>query len=152
MIPTKALRLESWQENRREEIGAEINRRLEQQAADPRPKDYPKTAEEWWRNVDAWWAELLNLINMFNIRLSDLPPLKTGHMKPAGVVLEKMRAERNIELSNILETTWAAAPDNGVIHGLEAWGILCDLCSESHVLYPEPEPDVTGDTFDQRLA
>ena len=57
----------------------------------------------------------------------------------ASVFKQHLEDQDAAALSSLLELAWLAAPDNGSIHGIPGWGILCDLCSESHVLFSDNE-------------
>lgn len=81
---------------------------------------YPKSREEWWNMVRMSSAELLGIVYQFN-------PKQVDDAKRA-------MQERNPKLAMIFEITWQNAPDSRTIHDLPGWGLLCNLCSESHVL------------------
>ena len=60
-------------------------------------------------------------------------------MTPMSVEITKVKANRNTILATYFQLTWDAAPDQPHIHGIPGWSLLCDLCSESHVLFTKEE-------------
>lgn len=92
--------------------------------------EYPKNKEEYWKVVDEYWVEL------FSIILGYAPDMIEYVSTP--IYVTELKQNRNPELANIFENVWHLVPDNGYIHTIPAWGILCDLCSESHLLSEEP--------------
>jgi hypothetical protein len=97
---------------------------------------YPRTKDEWWSNVEKWWPELLALINTYACRLSN-PRDPLASLEPSASELERKKQAKDDSLALIFEEAWCNAPDHGSIHTNKAWDVLCDLCSESHVLNPE---------------
>jgi hypothetical protein len=133
-------RLDADQEDKREQIESGLMKRIAENQRDARAftYHYPRNKEEWGKNVETWWPELLALIGNYGPNLGKpIDPLAS--LQPAAVRLEEMKRAKDMELASILERTWAAAPDHGSIHANKGWDVLCDLCSESYVLYDEPE-------------
>ena len=96
------------------------------------PYSYPKTKEEYWSIVNEYWPELLQLILTYApATLDEL----IGDKK--AVVATRLKEEQSLDLCQMFDQAWANAPDSGHIHSLPAWHILCDLCSESYLLYEE---------------
>lgn len=96
------------------------------------PYSYPKTKEEYWEIVNEYWPELLQLILTYApATLDEL----IGDKK--AVVATRLKEEQSPDLCQMFDQAWANAPDSGYIHSLPAWHILCDLCSESYLLYEE---------------
>lgn len=95
---------------------------------------YPKTKEEYWQTVDTYWADLLNIILMFCPEVINNINNKYFGEKTA-VVVTKLKENRDIELVDCFNSVWTLAPDDGRIHLIKAWHILCDLCSESYLAY-----------------
>lgn len=94
----------------------------------------PKTKEEYWQIVNEYWPELLQLILTYApATLDEL----IGNKK--AVVATRLKEEQSLGLCDMFNQAWANAPDSGCIHSLPAWHILCDLCSESYLLYEEVE-------------
>ena len=83
----------------------------------------PTTKDEWWQLVDDDWENLSAIFDRVGMDTWDA---------------EVYKARRDPRLHPILEEVWARAPDKPHIHEWPGWGVLCDLCSESYVLYPEP--------------
>jgi hypothetical protein len=100
------------------------------------PYEHPKTKEQYWAIVDEYWPELLNIILMFNSEtIEDFKNLDFG--KKTAFVVTQLKQDKNRDLVDWFNATWASAPDDGYIHLIPAWYQLCDLCSESYLLYEE---------------
>lgn len=104
--------------------------------AETRIKDYvcPTNAEEYWQVVDQYWPLLLDIVLKFCSENNFSPDSKYFGKKLA-VVLTSMKLNRNNELCNFFQEAWCNAPDNGYIHLIPGWEILCDLCSESYLVH-----------------
>lgn len=83
--------------------------------------EYPKTKDEWWSNVDERWSDLLGILKRY------INPKKIDDAI-------QMKENRNPCLAQYFNSAWFNAPDCSSIHSIPAWGVLCDLCSEDHVL------------------
>lgn len=94
---------------------------------------YPTTYNEYWNTVDDYWPQLLGLFARF------LPthypkrddPYEIDHTH---IVAEMCRRNKDPRLLELFNRTWSAAPDDGRIHLLDGWNVLCDLCSEGYLL------------------
>lgn len=84
---------------------------------------YPKTAEEWWNNVDTYWDKLYDILARF------IPPEVLKEKDP-----DKLRLNKDTDLLRLFNDAWWNAPDSPSIHYIPGWSVLCDLCSESYVL------------------
>lgn len=81
---------------------------------------YPVTISDWWSLVDKNWPKLKMLIAKFD---------------PQDVVkAAEFKDYRSKHLASIFEETWHRAPDKPFLHTEPGWSVLCDLCSESHLL------------------
>lgn len=87
---------------------------------------YPRTKEEYWNNVDAYWADLYNILARF------IEPEKLKVLNP-----DHLRLMKDPKLASVFNDAWFNAPDRPSIHSIPAWHVLCDLCSESYVLSEE---------------
>ena len=93
--------------------------------------------EDWWNAVDEHWKDLRRILYRY------LP--MAGHegiegeilTQPLPLVIEELQESGDPELARYFEAAWAAAPDSPEIHAIPGWGVLCDLCSERHVLDEE---------------
>lgn len=109
---------------------------------------YPRTAAEYWSVVDEWWGELVSIMNTYL-------PMSGQKWKDGDVLLnpatslpetlaqhiERARLQRNRDvLLTVFNAAWGLAPDHGSIHATPGWEVLCDLCSESGVLYEDEMP------------
>ena len=47
------------------------------------------------------------------------------------------RLNQDPKIADIFEQAWGAAPDSSSIHHIPSWGVLCNLCSEAHVLFDD---------------
>ena len=121
--------------------------------------DYPKTKDEWWEFVDGKWDDLKALVLSYHPSCSDTDNYMPISAKAAEAMcevvrekikaegkqptteddLERMRWERNSDLARIFSRTWFGLPESYEVHSLPAFGTLCDLCSESSVLFEDGE-------------
>jgi len=122
-------------ENQQDIFAAKVAAAHESLAADhTKPYDHPKTKEDYWATVDEYWPELLQLILTYApATLDEL----VGDKK--AVAATKLKQERSVKLCEMFNQAWASAPDDGRIHLLPAWNVLCDLCSECHLLFEEED-------------
>lgn len=88
---------------------------------------YPKTKGEWWGLVRMYWTDLSNIFHRF------IP-----HMFDAAY---RAYLDDDPILADYLQQAWSNAPDVPAIHCIPGWRVLCDLCSDSYLLY-EPEVGV----------
>lgn len=104
----------------------------------PTNYSYPTSREEYWEIVDRFWPDLFNIILMYCPRvITDLDSPYVG--QTTSVVLVTLKQKKDLALVDFFEKAWASAPDDGKIHLIRGWGVLCDLCSESHLLYEGPQ-------------
>jgi hypothetical protein len=92
---------------------------------------YPKTKEEYWNIVDQHWENLYDILFMY------LP-------KEEVAKADNLRLAKDRKIANLFNDAWFAAPDHRSIHSIPSWHVLCDLCSESYVLY-EGEEDLENE-------
>lgn len=95
----------------------ETNRRYEAKLA---MYQYPRTAQEWWNVLTEWWDELVAIWCKF------IPEVTWKRQS-----LVEMRKRRDMTLEGYCHQAWSNAPDDGSIHAIPGWRILCDLCSEA---------------------
>lgn len=108
-------------------------------AAQPTSYKYPTTYNEYWNTVDEYWLQLLNLFASF---LPEFLPKDPSGKSPLDVerthiIAETLRRNKDPLILNLFNSTWASAPDDGRIHLLDGWYVLCDLCSEGYLLEEE---------------
>lgn len=112
---------------------------------------YPTTYNEYWNTVDDYWLQLLELFARF--LPSHYPkrddPYEVDHTL---IVAETYRRNKDRKILELFNRTWAAAPDNGAIHLLGGWNVLCDLCSESYLLDPQIEELATDEQKQKALS
>jgi hypothetical protein len=85
---------------------------------------YPKDKPSYWAIVDQYWPDLLNIIRQFAPDMVD----------------EAQTAKQNQDawvITDAFNMAWINAPDSPSIHRIPSWHVLCDLCSESYVLFDE---------------
>jgi hypothetical protein len=87
--------------------------------------DYPKTYDEWWKSLNDNWQDISNIISRFAVKTR--------------MQAEEFKTNKDVHLVGILNTAWFNAPDSPRIHGIPGWGVLCDLCSQEHVLHEHVE-------------
>ena len=99
----------------------------------------PTTAEEYWALVDDHWEDLENIFYQFLPMHEHVDYL--GHIlgEQLGNVVRRLKKERSLDLPRYFNAAWSAAPDNALIHEIQGWGILCDLCSEEWCLHEESD-------------
>lgn len=119
--------------------------------------DYPKTKDEWWALADYHKSGLMLLMAHYH------PSQRRIHRHPitaplAERVCERIRdqiryktnadplaraelsyAERSIDLLDLLNETWFGMPESMGVRSDLCFGVLCDLCSEGHVLQDQGE-------------
>lgn len=92
----------------------------------------PTTYNEYWMTVNTYWSDLLNIMLMY------LPEYVEVHrrfeLKKTAVFVTELMQTKDIRLVDKFQQTWTSAPDDGYIHSIKGWGILCDLCSESYLV------------------
>lgn len=110
-------------------------------------KDYPETKDNWWKLVDENWENLKSLINMFHpankftpkmtITANRVEKVRQSLIKKITSIpdYEKLKNDRDPGLANVLESTYWGIPESTDCWNYPGFGILCDLCSESYVLY-----------------
>lgn len=81
---------------------------------------YPTTKESYWATVDYHWPHIKKIVLMYTSITSD--------------ELDVMVKDRNSSITCVFNNAWGNAPDNGGIHLIPAWGVFCDLCSESYLI------------------
>lgn len=123
--------------------------------------DYPKTKAEWWQLVDENQEDLINCVRQFHPNSkTDYHPSRefmitasnaeaacervraciTKNQVGDPVLLAKMYIlDREPHLVHILNETWFGAPESRSVMSVPGFGILCDLCSKSYLLYEENE-------------
>jgi hypothetical protein len=115
-------------------------------AAQPSGYKYPTTYNEYWNTVDEYWIQLLKLFASF---LPEFLPNDPSGKNPLDIerthiIAETLRRTRNPLILVLFNSTWSCAPDDGRIHLLGGWNVLCDLCSEGYLLeYNEIEKIAT---------
>lgn len=111
---------------------------------------YPTTYAEYWNTVDEYWLQLLEIFARF------LPPYYPKKDDPyeldhTHIVAEMYRRNKDSRILELFNRAWAAAPDNGQIHLISGWNVLCDLCSEGYLLDTQIE-ELATDLQKQQAA
>jgi hypothetical protein len=86
-------------------------------------KTYPENKDQYWRLVDQHWADLINIVYMY-------APNKVEDAS-------NYRLNQDPKINNVFQDSWWNAPDSPSIHYIPSWSVLCNLCSEAHVLFDE---------------
>lgn len=86
------------------------------------------TPEDWWRALEVHSENIQRCIELVYVKPDKFLPIKKE-------LVEAFEARDAEKAHGILVQTWNDAPDRPYIHGWPSWHILCDLCSESSVLY-----------------
>lgn len=127
ILPKQILRLRPDQN--RDEVASEIERTHVKYADKLADYKYAQTAQQWWDILKDWWDEITAIWYKF------IPDT------PSPEILLAARKRRDPALVRFCHVAWMNAPDNGTIHAIPGWEVLCDLCSECHVLYDEDGPE-----------
>ena len=95
---------------------------------------------DWWNGVEKYWPQLLAIMAKY-LPLDGHEDLdKKVLVEPLYVAVERLKHYKDKELVRYFNAAWRAAPDHPSIHQNYGWGVLCDLCSEDHVLYENEIP------------
>lgn len=118
---------------------------------------YPKNKKEWWQCVEKNWSDLKVLIENYHpsstlYQQNDMviTAAKAEHLceqyreeirsriltNPVQLA-ESQMLQHDPKLADTLSETWFGLPESVEVHSLNGFDILCDLCSESHVLGEE---------------
>ena len=81
----------------------------------------PETAEQWWALVEQYHDELCELVSAFH-------PCNHSY---TDFVITAASAEAACE--------WFGMPESTEVRSYPGFGVLCNLCSESYVLYEGDE-------------
>ncbi len=112
---------------------------------------YPTTYNEYWNTVDEYWPQLLNLFARF--LPTHLPKEENSwEIEYTHIIAEMYRRNKNPKILNLFNRTWSSAPDDGHIHLLGGWSVLCDLCSESYLLDTQIESLATEEQKQQAAS
>ena len=122
------------------------------------PRGYPKTKDEWWQFVKYYRQPLRDLVAEFHpVYARWGRPMKItapGAEQVSDHIREEIEREtiddplkcfdqfveqRSEGLAHLLGEVWFGIPESRDAHSLPAFGVLCDLCSESYVLEPEQD-------------
>lgn len=99
---------------------------------------YPRSKKEWWDNVNNFWPELFYIIQIYieedNLSLQEALDICNSGLRFESFIIN-LKEKEDERLLSFFSRAWACAPDNGQIHGIKCWDVLCDLCSESWVFY-----------------
>lgn len=97
-------------------------------------------AKDWWTAVETNWDDLSGILHRF------VPTYEcANHKKEFTVetmwqhILQAKKTHDGETLARYFNMAWWNAPDDYTIHLIPGWGVLCDLCSEEHVLYQEDD-------------
>lgn len=107
--------------------------------------------EQWWKLVDDNWEGLLYIIHSFWENSTQLTITAPGAEAARQNILkdspknhvdfQALKENRSPELSRFLESVYWRMPESTDCWKFEAFGVLCDLCSESYCLYEEEEEE-----------
>lgn len=122
------------------------------------------TPEEWWGLVESNKEALKSLVMNYypGVRERtledeiDLPITAAGAEHACTVVraqilrnperpmpeqFDQLLVARDKKLSSLFSSTWFGIPESYNARFLEGFGVLCDLCEESYLLYEDEIPD-----------
>lgn len=101
--------------------------------------------EDWWELVDSKWESLKELIHTFK---HSEPKLKITAVRAEqfrqsvaeeipDLDYEELKRNRDQKLATVFSRTYWSIPESTECWNYSGFGVLCDLCSESWVLYEE---------------
>lgn len=100
---------------------------------------YPKNKKEWWELTESQWENLLNMASdqfQMNFVAYEIPG--NSESKLTGrTILEEMtylKENKDPKLEIYFSAIWNLATEK-YAYSKPGWSQLCDLCSESYVLY-----------------
>lgn len=100
---------------------------------------------DWWNAVNEHWDHLLEII-AHHIDINHIAyetPRDSDSQMTGRTILEEIHLlKRNCDpkLARYIVASWALASE-AYAWSVPSWGVLCDLCSEEYVLYPEHGED-----------
>jgi hypothetical protein len=118
----------------------------------------PDNAEEYWQTCEDFKDELAQMIGDFHPYYQRQHAMKitaSAAEESCKVVREKIVAEtdrapceqfhemlkvRDPMISRIFNQTWFGMPESAEVRSYPGFFMLCDLCSENHLIAPE-EPE-----------
>ena len=100
---------------------------------------YPKTKDEWWKLVDDNWPRLLGLMNNW-LGMTDNEDID-GNITECqrSEEIANMKQDKDPRLASYFYGVWSNAPDVPGLDEITGWSLLCDLCSENHLLETRKE-------------
>lgn len=117
---------------------------------------YPKTKDEWWSMLTERKDQVRTLVVDWHPRsgeydnahgmkitaaaaeeLCDAARAAMAGEGPinAGLCFDTLLAARDPDLAALLSGAWWGLPESAEVRSLPGFMLLCDLCSEAHVLY-----------------
>ena len=115
---------------------------------------YLSTIEEWWNMVEDYREALLEIIKCFhpyyNNKHSYQITAPTAEIACEYIrdeirnkvcegepteLFDKYCKEKNPKMSSLLNDAWFGMPESLEVRSYPGFGVLCDLCSESYLLY-----------------
>lgn len=107
------------------------------------------TKNDWWQELESNWINIERLINTFHPVHDNAPQMEitapTAELARKFIASDikeignytKMKDEKDSALSLILSETYWGIPESTECWQYPGFGVLCDLCSESDVLFEE---------------
>ena len=117
----------------------------------------PETAEQWWALVEQYHDELCELVSAFhpcNHSYTDFVITAASAEAACESIRDEIRAkesddplekfeqychDKNPKLASLLNEVWFGMPESTEVRSYPGFGVLCNLCSESYVLYEGDE-------------
>lgn len=108
--------------------------------------------ENWWKIVDRNWEDLKSLIETFKT-VNNIPAMQITAERAESIRqcvakdveedYETLKVNRDVKLSEVFEKIYWNVPESTLCWNYPGFGVLCDLCSESYILYTEKENETT---------
>lgn len=118
----------------------------------------PLTADQWWSLVNKYKEQLRNLTAEFHpsnarwaqpmnitaaaaeaVSESIREDIEREQQEDPLTSFDRMVAAKDRTLARLLNQVWFGVPESRDAHDLTGFHLLCDLCSESWVLYGDDE-------------
>lgn len=125
----------------------------------------PDNAEEYWETCETFKDELSQMIGDFHpyyqrqhaMKITASAAEETCRVVRESIVAEterdpcerfhEMLKSRDPMISSIFNQVWFGMPESEYVRSYPGFGMLCDLCSEDHLIVPEePTVEISSET------
>lgn len=116
--------------------------------------DYPKTVNEWWLLFEHNLDKLMAMLpyhpyyqNKCDHKISATAAeavceavrarIAEENNEDPEILFNRYRESHDGRIGSLLNAIWFGLPESYESRSLDGFGVLCDLCSESYLLYDE---------------